>query len=306
MTNIENESQGSEARSPVIDLEAEDVSPAADTGDTEVPKEDAVSPPPLPPDRPPFWTTKRIAAAVAVIAALLGAWAYREFGAYWWPPSAMSAMEERLGALEASNRTLNEQLGALSGAFDDFKSGATQGAEAQANKTAAIEAKLAKVDQALGEIRQSVANQGSTTQGSADSAALAEITKRIERLEQQVAALHEAGTTAPTTGNENSAELTQALADLKAKFQAGVAYKDELDRIAVYVPQNADLAELAPFAPSGIDNAQAMGAALDALVPSLAGASSGEPETAKASGFWAWVGTVVKVRDLNTLDWADL
>jgi hypothetical protein len=306
MTHIENESQGSEARSPVIDLEAEDVSPAADTGDTEVPKEEAVSPPPPPPQKPPVWTTKRIAAAVAVIAALLGAWAYRQFGAHWWPPSAMTAMEERLGTLEASNRTLNELLVALSGAFDNFKSDVIQGAEAQAKKTTAIEAKLAELDKALGEIRQSVANQGSTTQGSADSAALAEITQRIERLEQQVSALHEAGTTPSTTANENYAELTQALADLKAKFQAGVAYRDELDRIAVYVPQNADLAELAPFASSGIADAQALGAALDAIAPSLAGPSAEQPATAEASGFWAWVGSVVKVRDLNALDWTDL
>jgi hypothetical protein len=306
MTNIENESQGSEARSPVIDLEAEDVSPAADTGDTELPKEEPVSPPPPPPKRSTLGTTKRVAGAAAVMAALLGAWAYREFGARWWPPSTMSAMEERLGTLEASNHTLNEQLVALSGAFDNFKSGAAQDAEAQASKTSAIEAKVAELDKTLGELRQSVANLGSTTQGSADPAALAEIKQHIDRLEQQVAALHENGTTPPTTGNEKSAELTQALADLKAKFQAGLAYKDELDRIAVYVPQNADLAELAPFASSGIANAQALGAALDALVPHLSGPSPDGPETAEASGFWAWVGTVVKVRDLDTLDWSDL
>jgi hypothetical protein len=64
MTNIENEAQGSQARSPVIDLEAEDISPAADTGDTEAPKETAETeepvetaeepvspPPPQPPER---------------------------------------------------------------------------------------------------------------------------------------------------------------------------------------------------------------------------------------------------------------
>jgi hypothetical protein len=99
--------------------------------------------------------------------------------------------------------------------------------------------------------------------------------------------------------------LSQALSDLKAKFQAGTPYKEELDRIAVYVPQNTDLAELVPFAASGIANPQALGSALEALVPSLAGPTSGDA-TAEASGFWAWFGTVIKIRDLNTLDWADL
>ncbi len=307
MTNLENESQGSEARSPVIDLEAEDVSPAADAGDTEIPKEEPVPPPPPePPEKPPFWTTRRIAGVVAVIAALLGAWAYREFGANWWPPSTMSAMEERLGALEASNRTLNEQLVALSSAFDNFKSEAAERDEAQASKMSVIEAKLAELDKNLGELRQSMANLGSTSQGPADPTALAELTERIEQLEQQVAALPEPGATPPAAANDNFAELTLTLAGLKAKFEAGVPFKEELDRIAVYVPQNADLAELAPFAASGIANAQALGAALDALVPSLAAPSADGPQAAEATSFWAWVGTVVKVRDLNTLDWPDL
>jgi len=311
MTNIENESQGPEARRPVIDLEAEDISPPADTGDmgeTEAPKEEAVSPPPPPPpERTPFWTKGRIAGAAAVIAALLGAWAYREFGAHWWPPSAMSALEEKLGVLEASNRTLNEQLVALSGAFDNLKSGTAQTADEQAGKMTALETRLGDLDKALGELRQSIASLGSGEGGSADPAALADVTRRIEQLEQQVAKLREgATTTTPTTGNEEFTRLSQALSDLKAKFQAGVAYKDELDRIAVYVPQNADLAELAPFAASGLANAQALGGALEALVPNLAGLTSDEPASAEASGFWAWMGTVVKIRDLNTLDWADL
>ncbi|MGE0240992.1 MAG: hypothetical protein AB7S59_19930, partial [Parvibaculaceae bacterium] len=251
MTHIENESQGSESRRPVIDLEAEDISPAADTGDTspgdsEPPNKEADPPPPPPSEKASFWTTGRIAGAAAVIAALIGAWAYREFGAHWLPPSAMSAMEEKLGTLEAGNRTLNEQLVALSGAFDDFKSGAAQGTDAQAAKTTALEARLGDLDKALGELRQSVASLGSGAGGSDDPAALADITRRIEQLEQQVSALRDGGTPAPTTGNEDFAELTQALADLKAKFQAGVAYKDELDRIAVYVPGNADLADLMP------------------------------------------------------------
>lgn len=307
MTNIENESQGSEARTPVIDLEAEDVSPAADTGDTEVPKEEAASPPPpSPPRRSRFWTAKRVAFVVAVVAALFGAWAYREFGARWWPPSSISAMEDRLSTLEASNHTLNEQLVALSSAFDNLRSTAAQSVEAQSNKTTAMEAKVAELDKAVGELRQSVANLGSAPQGSGDPAALAEITKRIEALEQQAAALRETGPTPPpATGNQN-AELTQALADLKAKFQAGVAYKDELDRIAVYVPQNAEAAELAPFAASGIPNAQGLGAALDAVIPHLSGPAADETATAQATGFWAWVGTIVKVRDLNTLDWTEL
>jgi hypothetical protein len=332
MSNIENEQHGSTARSPVIDLEAEEISPGADAGDSaaakdaesappaaettaepetaapEPPKEEPVSPPP-PREKSPLWTKTRVMGIAAVIAAFLGAWFYREFGAQWWPPSAMTAMEEKLGALEASNRTLNEQLVALSTALDTFRSTTTESLDTQAKAAGGVDGRLAELEKALGELRQSVASLGSgTTTTSPDPAALADITQRIERLEQQVADLSKGTTTTtpPPTGTDDFTELTQALSDLKAKFQAGVAYKEELDRIAIYVPGNSDLADLVPFAASGIANPQALGDALEALVPNLGGSTSGETATAEAGGFWAWFGTVVKIRDLNTLDWADL
>ena len=307
MNTIENDSQGSKARSPVIDLEAEDISPAADTGDTEASKEEPVAPPP---PRTPFWTRNRIAGVAVVFAALLGAWLYREFGADFWPPASVSALEERLGAVEASNRTLNQQLISLGGTLDGLKTDTTKLGETTASKEQDLEARLADMDKAVSELRQSITALGSgTTQSAADPAQLADLTRRIEKLEQAVAALRESGgTTSPTTttSGEDFSQLSQALSDLKAKFAAGVPYKEELDRIAAYVPQNPDLADLQPSASSGIANAAALGSALEALVPSLSGPGASDADTANAGGFWAWFGTVVKVRDLNTLDWADL
>jgi hypothetical protein len=306
MNTIENDSQGSKARSPVIDLEAEDISPAADTGDMEAPKQEPVAPPP---PRTPFWTRNRIAGVGVVLAALLGAWLYREFGADFWPPASVSALEERLGAVEASNRTLNQQLLSLGGALDGLKTDTTKLGETTASKEQDLEARLADMDKAVSELRQSITALGSgTTRSAADPAQLADLTRRVEKLEQAVAALRESGgtPTTTTTSGEDFSQLSQELADLKAKFAAGVPYKEELDRIAVYVPQNQDLADLQPSASTGIANAAALGSALEALVPSLSGPGTGDANTADAGGFWAWFGTVVKVRDLNTLDWADL
>lgn len=321
MTNIENEHQGGTARSPVIDLEAEDISPVTETastespaGETEAPKQDEpkeevvqqeeTSPPPSKSERQPFWTKGRIAGAAAVIAAIVGIWAYREIGSQWWPPSTMA---EKLATLEASNRTFNEQLVALSGNLDNFKAAAERQAAEQVQKASALESKLAELEKSLGDLKQTVAGLSPGAGGEADPAALAEVTKRIEKLEQDVAALQSKGPPPPTTtGNENFGQLAQALAGLQAKFQAGLPFADELDRIAVYVPDNADLAALRPFAASGLINATGLGAALEGLIPSLAGPGSQEADAGEASGFWAWVGTVVKVRDLNTLDWADL
>jgi hypothetical protein len=307
MNTIENDSQGSKARSPVIDLDAEDISPAADTGETEPPKEEPVSSPP--PERTPFWTRNRITAIGAILAALLGAWLYREFGADFWPPASVSALEQRLGTVEASNRTLNQQLTSLGGTIDALKAETAKLTSTTASKDQDLEARLADMDKAVSELRESITALGSGTTGNtADPAQLADLTQRIEKLEQAVAALREGGGTPPTTttSGEDFSQLSQALADLKAKFAAGVPYEEELDRIAVYVPQNPDLADLQSSASSGIANAAALGSALEALVPSLSGPGASDANTADAGGFWAWVGTVVKIRDLNTLDWAEL
>lgn len=315
MSNIENDSQGSKARSPVIDLEAEDISPATDTGETEPPKDaepETPPPPPPPPKRASLWTHNRILGLAAVIAAILGAWLYREFGSDFWPPSSVTALETRLGTLEASNRTLNEQLVSLSGTFDTLKADTAKLSAEAADKAGALESRIADMDKALAELRQSIATLSTNPGGSADPAALADLTRRIEALEQAVATLRDGGTAPPTTtttttgGGEDVSALSQALSDLKAKFAAGVPYKEELDRIAVHVPQNNDLADLSAHAASGIANPQALASALEALAPSLASTGGGDAGAEDAGGFWAWVGTVVKVRDLTTLDWADL
>lgn len=333
MSNIENDSQGSKARSPVIDLEAEEISAPSDTGDTgtsadagsaseatdpitasessepEVPNEEPVQPPPPPPKKSSFLTRNRMIAIGAIIAALLGAWLYREFGADFWPPSSMTALEQRLATLEASNHTLNEQLVSLSGGFDTLKADTAKLSADAADKAGTLESRLAEMEKTIADLRQSVSSFSATPSGSGDPAALADLSKRVEVLEQAVAALRDGGVTPPPTttgGGQDFSQLSQALSDLKAKFAAGVPYKDELDRIAVYVPQNSDLADLSPYAAAGLANAPALASALEALVPSLAGTGGASAESGDAGGFWAWVGTVVKVRDLGSLDWADL
>ncbi len=314
MSSIENESQVSKSRNPVIDLEAEDISPPTDTGDSEPPKEaeePAAAPPPEPEKRPSFWARHRTAIIAAVVAVLLGAWFYRAVVSDLWPPTTMA---ERLSTLEAANRTVNEQLVSLSGNLDTLKADLAKRAEDGSNAAASVETRLGDLDKAVAELRQSIAALGQTTGsggGTADPEALTALTERVAKLEQAVAALRESGggttTTTTTGGGQDSAQLTQALADLKAKFAGGLPFKDELDRIAVYVPGNQDLAALQPHATAGIVNPQGLATALEALLPGLAKTGGGgDTAGGEASGFWAWFGTVVKIRDLNTLDWADL
>lgn len=315
MNSIESESQGSKARSPVIDLEAEDISPPSDTGDTEPAKEaeePAAPPPPPPKKQPSFWSRHLGAIIAAIVAVLLGAWLYRAFISDLWPPSSMT---ERLAALEASNRTVNEQLVALGGNLDTLKADIARRSEDSTSSAASVESRLGDLDKAVAELRQSVAALGRNAGGggggaTADPEALNALGERVVKLEQAVAALRESGatTTAPATsgGSGDFTQLSQTLADLKAKFASGLPFKDELERIAIYVPDNQDFAALQPYAATGIVNPQGLAAALEALVPGLSTPGAGDASASDAGGFWAWFGTVVKIRDLKTLDWADL
>lgn len=314
MSSIESESQVSKSRNPVIDLEAEDISPPTDTGDTEPPQpaeEPAPAPPPEPEKQPSFWSRHRAAIIAAAVAVVLGAWFYRAVVADLWPPSSMA---ERLATLEAANRTVNDQLKTLGGILDTLKADLAKRAEDGTNAAASVETRLGDLDKAVAELRQSITALGQTSSGgggTADPEALTALAERVAKLEQAVTALREGGggatttTTTTTGGGQDFAQLTQALADLKAKFAGGLPFKDELDRIAVYVPGNQDLAALQPYAATGIVNPQGLATALEALLPGLAKPGAGET-SGEASGFWAWFGTVVKIRDLNTLDWADL
>lgn len=313
MSSIESESQVSKSRNPVIDLEAEDISPPTDTGDTEPPQpaeEPAPAPPPEPEQQPSFWSRHRTAIIAAAVAVVLGAWFYRAVVADLWPPSSMA---ERLATLEAANRTVNDQLKTLGGNLDTMKADLAKRAEDGTNAAASVETRLGDLDKAIAELRQSITALGQTPSGgggTADPEALTALAERVAKLEQAVTALREGGgatttTTTTTGGGQDFAQLTQALADLKAKFAGGLPFKDELDRIAVYVPGNQDLAALQPYAATGIVNPQGLATALEALLPGLAKPGAGET-SGEASGFWAWFGTVVKIRDLNTLDWADL
>ncbi|QIG48015.1 hypothetical protein G5V57_09950 [Nordella sp. HKS 07] len=86
----------------------------------------------------------------------------------------------------------------------------------------------------------------------------------------------------------------------------GFPFKEELDRIAIYVPGNPDFAALQPIAATGIVNPEGLATALEALVPSLSQPGAADGPSGDTGGFWAWFGTVVKIRDLKTLNWADL
>ena len=104
----------------VIDLEAEEIrteadarsSAAAEEDRREAPREEWLPPPSPAPKRKTGGAAGWIIAGL-VVGALGGGWLYRDVLASYLPSSEMTALAEKLGALEVNNRNLENRFAAL-------------------------------------------------------------------------------------------------------------------------------------------------------------------------------------------------
>lgn len=339
MTTPESNDRDGPVRPPVIDVEAEDVTPATPSEPAEfdepVSPADPVPPPPPPP--PPkrkshHWRRWGLL-LLFVAAAALGAWAYRDYGQRFWPSDRMTALDSRVDALEATNKTLNDQLLALGGSIDTLKTGETaQGEqlaaaiEAGKNAESALaalkevvagsDARFAQAESALNDLRAgldalkaSIASAGDNlTVTAPDPAALAALTQRVDAIDAALQTLKsEIGKT--DQGADQAALLSQTLADLKAKFATGAPYQDELNRIARLVPAAPGVGMLSTYAASGLPDSQALATELETLLPSLP-VPANEADAKTGNEYWDYLvdlfGSVVTVRIVGETDWRDV
>jgi len=339
MTTPESNDRDGPVRPPVIDIEAEDVTPATqpDSHKPDEPESPAEPVPPPPPPPPPkrkshHWRRWGLFLLI-VAAAVLGAWAYRDYGQRFWPSDQMTALASRVDALEAGNKTLNDQVLAFGGSIDKLKSGEA----AQSNDLAAAvergkqaeseiaglkegiattEARFAETQTAINELRNgldalkaSIASAGENlTVTGPDPAALAALSQRVDALDAALQTLKsEIGKT--EQGADQTALLSQTLADLKAKFATGAAYQDELNAIARLVPAAPGVAQLAPYAASGLPDAQALAGELQELVPSLP-VPAAESDSKTGNEYLDYLvellGSVVTIRVVGETNWRDV
>jgi hypothetical protein len=316
MSNIETESQSASPRNPVIDLEAEELSEAADTGDEAPPKSD---PPPEPKHAKPLLTRGRLTLLAIIAAVIVGAGVYATFSDGFW--SGGPSLGERVASLEASNHTLNGQLNEMGQTIGTLRADtkklvdtanakaeeAAGKADAASQGVASFDSRLAEAEKNLSALRTEIAGLGTATGGGEgpSAGALAAIETRLAALEDQVKALeaNQSGGTSGGNGGPETAALSQALSDLKAKFAGGASYKAEIDVIAKALPNAPGLAELGPHAEKGIASAEGLGAALEALAPDLPKSSG---ESGSDGGILSWLGTIVTIRDLDARDWGEL
>ena len=263
-----------------------------------------------------------IGAALIFASALAGGWIYRGLLSSYFPSDQTQVLVTRLDAAEANAKVIGQKLDAVVGFTDEIKSqlGAAQSAADQANKLAteaktdsgsategmaALQAALALANTSIDELKYQISNgPAPQTDLAADTPDVTALLARMVALEKDVVSLkQQAGVAKPDT-----AQLSQSLADLKAKIAGGVAYQNEMDRITRMVPAADGLDVLARHSASGLANAQGLSTELKALVSGLPKAETAALPADK--GWWdsatEMMSGLITIKTAGVADWQQL
>ena len=254
-------------------------------------------------------------AATLLIGTIAGGWLYRDALSSYFPSDQVKALGERVDMLGKGHEGLASQMQALDRLSTQLKTDVdaletSVGAAASETKSvtdglAAARDTIASLETAIAETRvtlQDLANRPAAAGGGSTPAALpSDLATRLASLEQDVAALK-----AQKSGAADTAAISQTLADLKAKIEAGVAFPDEGDRISRLLPAAAGLDVLTGNAAQGLPNAKGLATELAALKPGLP-----VPETAatptEEPGIWdrmtQAMSSIITIRDAGAINW---
>ncbi len=256
--------------------------------------------------------------AALLIGTGLGGWLYRDLLSGYFPTPQMSALEQRIAGLEQSSATAGERTTAQDRLLEQLKTDIDE-LEAQQAGSAGENQKIADDIAALGnrvaasgshvdvlqkelQDMKSVAAAITAADGATvEPSSIAPLLMRIEALEKEVAGLKAERSSTPDTS-----ALSQSLSDLKAKIAAGVAFKDEADRIARMVPAAPGLDILTVHAESGLPNAAQLAQHLRGMKAALP-----VPETPRTDeqGYWSKVAGffdgIIKVKTIAETNWQD-
>ncbi len=257
--------------------------------------------------------------AALVIAAIGGGWLYRDVLAGYFPSDQAKALSERVEGLGKGHEALAIQMQSLDrltlqlksdvDALESSVSTATAENKSLGENLTATRSTLATLEAALAETTANVATLANrpavaATGGAASSPLPAEFTQRLAALEQDVAALK-----AQKSGAPDGAALSQTIADLRAKVEAGTAFSAESDRLARLLPAASGLDVLAVHAAAGLPNAKGLATELAALKPSLP-VPDGEAAAQQEPGLWdrmvEALSSVITIRSADAINWQQI
>lgn len=300
----------------IIDLDAEEVVTEAGAAPEPAPPTQESPATPARPRKLPYWM------AFPLIGGLVaGGWLYRDVLSTYLPSQEMTGLADRIARLEIQDKATDARLATLDGSvqaltgdvsnIEGMARGAVDASKAAAGTqqahAAATDQRLAAIDTAIAGLKSALAAAaaaGSSGGDPADAAVLAALAQRIETLEKDVASLKQGA----GPGDTDTAALSQALSDLKAKAAAGLPFAPELDRIARMVPAAPGLDVLGRHAATGLANAGGLAEAMKALIPALP-----TPEITPGAGDGGYIdsvldalGGLITIRKLGEADWRQI
>lgn len=253
--------------------------------------------------------------AALLVGAAAGAWFYRNTLSSYWPADQVKTLQARVDLVGSSHEEVTTKLQALDRLAEQLKAdvdaieaneaGAQAKVQANVDKIAEFETRLAAIETANTELKALVAAlQAQPVTAATPSGTVVslppDVIPRIEALEKDMASLK-----TQETGRADAAALTQALSDLKAKVEAGVPFADEQARIARMVPAAAGLDTLSTYAAQGLPAAKGLAGELAALRPTLPLPQVPVPndEPGMVDRMLDVLSSVITIRDLNAANW---
>ncbi len=317
-TESATESASEPRRPDVLDLGPE----AVVDHDAHQPQEAATAEPVLT-VKPPKKRNWIVPAAALVLGAISGGWLYRDLLASYLPPDQVSTLVTKVQDLEASKTANQELLAGLSKLSEQLKTDVDaiesalnqtsttlttikSGTEQSSGRIAKLETTGLETARRVDALKSALAtaNTSATPGAAIDAVALQAITARLEILEKDFASLKEIKSGIADTAAQAQL-LSQSLAGLKAKIDAGAPYTDELIRLEQLVPTADGLDILHAHASEPLQPLQDLGVELATLVTTLPGSPSqtSPADEGYVDWFLSFFGTLVTVKTVGETNW---
>lgn len=210
--------------------------------------------------------------------------------------SAVSNLEQRAAAADGADEAIRRRIDELAAAVNDLRSteqpAGPDGAEAL---------------QQLGELRASLDALAGRVAATDQGGGIAALDERLARVEQALAALRQEA--AAAQGEEQTAsDLGRSYAALADRVTEGAPYAAELEALAALAPAVGGIAALRTHAAAGAPATAALKERLAEISTGLRRGAEAASERPADDDVWSafsrWLGTAVTVRSLDEADWA--
>jgi hypothetical protein len=212
----------------------------------------------------------------------------------------LAKIESDIARLPPSDASIGERLSAADNAVKSL--GVALTALSQRGNDAAVNAKQAldradAAERATRDLQESVQRASTQASAAGGPAGVASLTQRIAALEQSMTDARAQISANATT--DQAARLALSAAALRDAVERGKPFPAELAQAQLLATDRGALAELIPYATTGVPTADALAQELHTMLPALAKASGVQPSGNFIERLQANAGKLVRVRPVN-------